>query len=132
MIPANDNLSIGAVYELEFQLECMRRGHTVSVPICDNAGYDAIVDGRKGLSRVQVRGTTVFQSHRYQVGTGIGKNKINPMGDYDYLAVRIPNHDAWYLVPQDELLNSATAKFYPHNSKCKGRFEKYRDAFGQL
>jgi hypothetical protein len=90
------------------------------------------VDGRKGLSRVQVRGTTVFQSHRYQVGTGIGKNKVNTKGDYDYLAVRIPNHDAWYLVPQEELLNSATAKFYPHNSASKGKYEKYRDAFGLL
>jgi len=117
MTPANDNLSVGAVYEIEFQLECMRRGHTVSVPICDNAGYDAIVDGRKGLTRIQVRGTTVFQTSRYQVGTGIGKNKVNTKGDYDYLAVRIPNHDAWYLVPQDKLLHSATAKFYPHNSK---------------
>ena len=118
--------------EIEFQLECMRRGHTVSIPICDNAGYDAIVDGRNGLSRVQVRGTTILQTSRYQVGTGIGKNKVNTKGDYDYLAVRIPNHDAWYLVPQNELLNSANAKFYPHNSKSKGRYEKYRDAFGQL
>ena len=88
MTPANDNLSAGAVYEIEFQLECMRRGHTVSVPICDNAGYDAIVDGRKGLSRVQVRGTTVFQTSRYQVGTGCGARKVNTKGDYDYLAVR--------------------------------------------
>ncbi len=110
----------------------MRRGHTVSVPICDNAGYDAIVDGRNGLTRVQVRGTTAFQRHRYQVGTGIAKSKMNNKGDYDYLAVRIPNHDAWYLVPHEELLNSANAKFYPHNSKSKGRYEKYRDAFGLL
>jgi hypothetical protein len=120
----------GAVYELEFQLECMRRGHTVSIPICDNAGHDAIVDGRKGLSRVQVRGTICLQSYPYQVGTGIGKSKVNTAGDYDFLAVRIPNHDAWYLVPQEELLHSVTAKFYPHNSKSSGKLEKYRDDFG--
>ena len=70
--------------------------------------------------------------HRYQVGPGIGKSKVNTEGDYDYLAVRIPNHDALYLVPQEELLHSATAKFYPHKSKSKGRYEKYRDAFGLL
>jgi hypothetical protein len=70
--------------------------------------------------------------YRYQVVTGCGAGKVNTEGDYDYLAVRIPNHDAWYLVPQDELLNSANAKFYPHNSKSKGKYEKYRDAFGQL
>ena len=58
--------------------------------------------------------------------------KVNTEGDYDFLAVRIPNHDAWYLVPQKELLHSATAKFYPHNSKSKGKYEKYRDAFGLL
>ena len=132
MTPANDNLSAGAVYEIEFQLECMRRGHTVSIPICDNAGYDGIVDGRNGLSRVQVRGTTILQTSRYQVGTGCGAGKVNTEGDYDFLAVRILNHDAWYFVPQEELLNSANAKFYPHNSKSKGQFEKCRDAFGQL
>ena len=90
------------------------------------------MDGRKGLSRVQVRGTTILQTYRYQVGTGCGAGKVNTEGDYDFLAVRIPNHDAWYLVPQEELLNSANAKFYPHNSKSKGRYEKYRDAFGLL
>jgi hypothetical protein len=57
---------------------------------------------------------------------------VNTKGDYDFLAVRIPNYVAWYLVPQKELLNTAMAKFYPHNSKSKGQFEKYRDAFGQL
>jgi len=31
------------------------------------------------------------------------------------------------------LLHSATAKFYPHNSKSKkGKFEPYRDAFRLL
>ena len=55
---------------------------------------------------------------------------MNTEGDYDFLAVRIPNHDAWYLVPQEELLNSANAKFYPHNSKSKGKYEKYRDGEG--
>jgi hypothetical protein len=57
---------------------------------------------------------------------------VNTEGDYDFLAVRIPNHDAWYLVPQKELLNSATAKFYPHKPKSKAKYEKYRDAFGLL
>ena len=60
----------------------------------------------------------------------IRAGSVNTKGDDDYSAVRIPNHDAWYLVPQDELLHSATAKFYPHNSKSKARLEKYRDAFG--
>jgi hypothetical protein len=46
-----------------------QRGHTVSIPFCDNAGYDAIVDGRKGLSRVQVRGTSVFQTYRDVLAT---------------------------------------------------------------
>ena len=60
------------------------------------------------------------------------KQKANNAGDYHYLAVRTPNHDAWYLVPQEELLHSATAKFYYHKSRSRRQFEKYRDAFGQL
>jgi hypothetical protein len=53
-------------------------------------------------------------------------------GGLHTFAICFPNSLAWYLVPQEELLHSATAKFYPHNSKSKGRYEKYRDAFGQL
>ncbi|MDA0724168.1 MAG: hypothetical protein O3A82_12895 [Verrucomicrobia bacterium] len=68
----------------------------------------------------------------YQVGTRIGREKVLTEGDYDFLAVKIPNHDTWYLVPQQELLATATARFYPHNSKSSGRFEKYRNAFGLL
>jgi len=29
-------------------------------------------------------------------------------------------------------MDSITAKFYPHNSKSKGKYEKYRDAFWLL
>ena len=61
-----------------------------------------------------------------------GKQKVNHTGEDDYLAVITPNHEAWYLVPQDELLHSATAKFYRHKSRSRRQFEKYRDAFGQL
>jgi len=63
---------------------------------------------------------------RYQVGTGIGGGKVNTKGDYDYLAVRIPNHDAWYLVPLEELLHSANDKSYPNISKSKGQFVRFR------
>ena len=57
---------------------------------------------------------------------------VYPAGDYDFLAVRIPNHDAWYLVPQEELLNSATAKFFRTTRRARDSTEKYRDAFGLL
>ena len=60
------------------------------------------------------------------------KQKVNNAGDYDFPAVRVPNHDAWYLVPQEELLHSVTAKFYRHNSKSSGKLVKYRDGFGLL
>jgi len=36
---------------------------------------------------------------------------------YDFF----PNLLAWYLVPQEELLHSANAKSYPHNSKSMRR-----------
>jgi len=29
-------------------------------------------------------------------------------------------------------MDSITAKFYPHNSKSKGKYEKYRDGEGLL
>ena len=56
----------------------------------------------------------------------------NTAGECDFLAVRIPNHDAWHLVPQGELMNTAMAEFYSHNPKSKGRCEKSRDAFGMF
>ena len=61
---------------------------------------------------------------------GIGRGKVLTEGDYDFLAVSIPDHDAWRLVPLGELMNTAMAEFYPHNPKRKGRYEKCRDAYG--
>ena len=72
------------------------------------------------------------ESLAHQVGTGLGSGKVKTEGDYDFLAVRIPNHEAWSLVQHKELLGMDSAKFYPHDSKSKGQFEKYRDAFALL
>ena len=60
------------------------------------------------------------------------RRRLGQVGFLHTFTICFPNHDAWYLVPQEELLNSANAKFYPHNSKSKARLEKYRDAFGLL
>ena len=70
--PPNNNKAAGIVYEVEFQLECLRRGFPVSVPIGDNAPYDLVVDGSEGLKKVQVSETKVFHNTRYQVTTGTG------------------------------------------------------------
>ena len=59
---------------------------------------------------------------------GIGRGKVLTESDYDFLAVSIPDRDAWRLVPPGELMNTAMAEFYPHNPKSKGRYEKYRSA----
>ena len=130
--PPNENKAAGIVYEVEFQLECLKRGYVVSVPVGDNAGYDFVVDGDDGLKRIQVRGTTLFQNYRYQVGTGTGANKTVRRDAYDFLVVRIPNHDAWYVVPRKVLGNIKAVHFFPQNPASKGKYEPYRDAFGLL
>ena len=128
----NENKNAGTLYEIEFQLECLKRGFPVSVPIGDNLAYDLVVDGNDGLKRVQVRGTTVLQNYSYQACTGTGQSKTVRRDAYDFLAVRIPNHDAWYVVPRKALGTRASAHFTPHNPKGKGQYEPYRDAFGLL
>ena len=130
--PPNNNKAAGTVYEVEFQLECLRRGFPVSVPIGDNAPYDLVVDGSEGLMRVQVRGTKIFQNTRYQVTTGTGRANTVKANAYDFLAVRIPVHEAWYVVPRAALGFRSSVHFFPHNPKSKGQYEKYRDAFGLL
>ena len=51
---------------------------------------------------------------------------------YDFLVVRIPNHDAWYVVPRTALGKITGVHFFPHNPKSKEKYESYRDAFGLL
>ena len=60
----------------------------------------------------------------------VGQSKTVRRDAYDFLVVRIPNHDAWYVVPRKALGTRASAHFTPHNPKGKGQYEPYRDGEG--
>jgi hypothetical protein len=47
--------AVGAITELEFAWECLRRGGVISEPIGENCRYDFILDNGKELIRIQVK-----------------------------------------------------------------------------
>lgn len=53
-----DTKNTGCALELEFAVECIRRGAIVSQPIGDNAPYDFIVDFGMKIYKVQIKSTS--------------------------------------------------------------------------
>lgn len=70
---------LGAAHEIEFSLECIERGATVSQPLGDNAPYDLIVDAAGKLLRVQCKrgGFEEAIDGKPSVGTGTEKWGVN-------------------------------------------------------
>jgi len=54
----------GQVLELEFALECIRRGAVVSQPMGDNSHYDMLVDDGTTIHRVQIKKSSVKDGGR--------------------------------------------------------------------
>ncbi|EPO0043686.1 group I intron-associated PD-(D/E)XK endonuclease [Vibrio harveyi] len=61
----------GYILEMEFALECMRRGAQVSQPIGDNAHYDLIVEVSNTLYKVQIKSASIDKKDvsRYWINT---------------------------------------------------------------
>ena len=121
----------GELIEMAFQLKASALGLAVSKPYGDNQPFDfTVYTLRTGSMRVQVksgwsRWRIGFKVKPYRSGRGPGDG-------YDFLVVYIPPHDAWYIIPADDLRDCTMAYFYPHRRKTRGRFEGFRDAWHLL
>lgn len=127
----NSNKRAGTIYEQMFATEALIRGLDVSNTLGDYSPYDCIVDNGKRLLRIQVKGTSSQQVSGYKVTVAKGNSKRQkiPRGPdcFDYLAavVMAGGDTHWYIVPESEIANQMTVKFFP-NPLSKAKFEKYK------
>jgi hypothetical protein len=123
--------------ESAFVAAAMDRGLLVSRPFGESAGYDAIVDNcwlrRAGgrLWRVQVRSVSGAPPFRVTTFHGRGKRPITT-ADADFLAVLVVPLAAWYVIPVRVFAPVMGLWLFPHVKDSTGRFEQYREAWGQL
>ncbi len=124
----------GEMVEILFHLEAFHRNMIVCKPFGDNKRYDFIVDSGHGLSKVQVKSTSVkdtkTRNDRYRIVSAHRANTKNPytLLDIDLLvAYVIPEH-AWYIIPIHEISNSTGIYLRPHITNYENqRFEQYRE-----
>ena len=128
------NKKQGSIYEVAFKLEALNHGLDVCPTEGDYLPYDLIVDNKKELFRVQVKGTATKQKAKkceYMVTTAMGaktsqKNRYAENA-YDILACCVDTGNAriWYLIPKSEIGSRLSIKLFP-NPTSKGQWEKYR------
>src|SRR5271155_4933280 len=89
--------------EMRFMVSATEHGLQVSKPWADSRSYDFVV-GRPGhFVAVQVKSTVneLEQGWICKVRSG---NKPYPAGSFDFLAAYIVFEDAWYIIPEGEVL----------------------------
>ena len=127
----------GSYYESLFRTACLKRGLAVSVPDGDHLPYDLIVEGERGLRRVQVKGTTHKEPRGggYKLVVAHGQGKISyGAGSFDFLGAYAdaPDVRCWYVVPLPAIGAAKGLKFYPHVPASRGKYERYKNAFHLL
>ena len=128
----------GDITELEFIVESKKRRYPVAKPVGDNQHYDALVDARWKIFRVQVKLSGAKHWNGYAVRsawqTTGGRSVAYLPKDADILAALIDGKGIWYLIPVRALGGRKIIHLYPFGSAKRGarRFEKYREAWWLL
>ncbi len=78
---------------------------------------------------VQVK-STVFELEQGWVCKVRSGNKPYPPGSFDFLAAYVVFEDAWYIVPEEEVLGMENISL--HTETNRGNYEKYREAWHLL
>jgi hypothetical protein len=127
----------GEMAELIFVIKAASMGFAVSKPYGDSEPYDLVVEEKGRLLRIQVK--SVFTTRRWGYSVAVARKRLRHHIRYstqeiDFIAAYVVPHDAWYIVPVAEIVNSIHIRLYPEGTKKRdgGRFEKYREAWDLL
>ena len=127
----------GEMAELIFVVKAISMGFAVCKPYGNSEPYDVVVeDGR--LLRIQVK--SVFTTSRWGYSVAVSRQGSHrhtvqyTAQEIDFIAAYVVPHDAWYIIPVEEIVSRAHIRFYPGGSKKRdgGRYEKYREAWDLL
>jgi hypothetical protein len=127
----------GQMAELIFVLKALSMGFAVCKPYGDSEAYDLVVGERNRMLRIQVK--SVFTSKRWGYTVAVARKRLHRHIQYtadeiDFIAAYVVPHDAWYIIPVEEVLNLSNIRLYPEGTRKKdgGYFEKYREAWHLL
>ena len=125
----------GELAELVFVLKAISLGFPVSKPYGDSEPYDLIVEASGRLIRIQVKSAYTSTRHGYSIGTlHNGSTAEYTPGEVDFIAAYVSPHQAWYIIPIDQITGHAHIRLYPGGPTRKGgaNFEQYREAWDLL
>jgi len=119
--------------EMIFMARAAERGIAISKPWGDTTSYD-FVAGRPGhFAAVQVKCTLFEIAEGLEKGyscTVCSSNRPYRRGSFDFLAAYLIQEDAWYIIPEDEILGKKSISLA---TNCvEARYEKYREAWHLL
>ena len=134
---SNNNKAVGTYYEQLFIAEALGRGLDVCRTVGDSLPFDVMVVKGKRQFRVQVKGTAGCGKERnglakYQWVSAIGPSKVLNKS-YDIFAgyVQHGNNESWYIIPV-RYVKFKTMKVFPHVLNSKGKYEKFKEAWGNF
>jgi hypothetical protein len=130
----------GYILEMEFALECMRRGAQVSQPIGDNAHYDLIVEVANTLYKVQIKSASIDKEdqNKYWINTtrkvpqvsGASSKSIPYTKEEIDIIVGFAK-DKWYFFSDVENMPSM-ATVYPSSSKDSYKWNAYEGLWSEM
>jgi hypothetical protein len=112
--------------EMVFMTRIIELGIPISKPWGEMQSYDFVVGRTRHFVSVQVKSTIA------EVGTGYacavrGGHKPYPPGSFDFLAAYVVPENAWYIIPEKEILGQEGVTLYPKSPDSK--YEEYREAW---
>jgi len=130
----------GELAEMAFIYNAESLGFDVAKPYGDSERFDFILISRDWpegdkLWRVQVKSTATLiegfyhvNAHRRTVGRAIPYKPT----EVDFLVAHIIPDDSWFIFPIQVLATCTSPSFRPKNSRKKGIYEAYREAWHLL
>lgn len=128
----------GEWVELQFMARAASHGLNVSKPWGDCVRYDFVVEGRRGLHRVQVKSTfQIARNGAYMCNTVSRSPRPQAPGrsysakEIDFFAFFIIPEDVWYVVPIADMRRARYAAYL--NPHCpRNKYFRYLEAWRLL
>jgi hypothetical protein len=115
--------------ELRFMERVTEMGLPVSKPWGDSRSFDFVVGRPRRFVAVQVK-STIMELEEGWLCSICSCHEPYPPGSFDFLAAYIVFEDAWYIIPEEEILGMKSISLH---TKCnKSKYEKYREAWELL
>jgi hypothetical protein len=114
--------------EMVFMTRATELGLPVSKPWGESRSYDFVVGRPAHFVAVQVKSTTSALEQGWVCK--LRGSKPYPPGSFDFLAAYIVFEDAWYIIPEEEVLGMDNITL--HTGSSWENYEKYREAWHLL